>query len=354
MFRVTATADAMIYHLPPPREPSDTASLSPDLARLHALETITDSSQYLDGRAVSEESKISLFGDRRNLALHFSIRNGNLRDFHLKKQAEIKILKTFASSLPLSDAPSAIEHITRLMQRPLLCPTTVAGYEFMLETVRGFSEQTTHAEFGAYLLHKHLLEEAAIQQEFLTSILPTLPLPEGFEELSLPARCAMFAGASFTTNWRGFGCTPSSWHPSQLIDRVFEVLTTLGPFALSGQFGREFYRREPTVVQRSPDDRDVWGWRRGEFQEETRAPAKMVIVIGAERIPDSRVFYVDPSEGTVQKVYTVAYAALCGRAFDLIFARHPRGGYLPPPPDGPGYALHGPATHPSRLSRTPV
>jgi hypothetical protein len=354
MFRLTTTDNAMIYHLPPLREPSDTASLSPELGRLHALETITDSSQYLDGRAVSEESKISLFGDRRNLALHFSIRNGNLRDFHLKKQAEIKILKTFASSLPLGDASSAIERITRLMQEASLCPTTVAGYEFMLETVTGFSEQTAHTEFGAYLLHKQLLEEISIQWKFLTSTLPTLPLPERFEESPLSARCAMFAGASFAINWRGFGCTPSSWHPSQLIDRVFEVLTTLGPFALSGQFGREFYRGEPTVVQRSPDDRDVWGWRRGEFQEEARAPANMVIVIGAQRIPDNRVFYVDPSEGTVQKVYTVAYAALCGRAFDLIFARHPSGEHSPPPPAGPGYALHGPATHPSRLSRTPV
>lgn len=144
------------------------------------------------------------------------------------------------------------------------------------------------------------------------------------QKLTNKEKITVLSKLSFKASYQAYGCTRSTWHPRQPIEKLITELAIHGPLLVAGGFGKSYYAvPEQKLIEATPKTlgRHVYGWKAGERQG-TKLDAlfqgrHLIVIVGAQNIDGKQhVYYLDPARGskagdpTSQQVFVTSYETL--------------------------------------------
>jgi hypothetical protein len=103
--------------------------------------------------------------------------------------------------------------------------------------------------FFSLLMNVNLAEEFDNIQKQHPCFANGLHQPKKMEELTPRARFSFVQGLVRRTLAKGFHLPASKWKPSDSFDQFMTILDRHGPMAVTGFFGRPYYRVHPTPMK---------------------------------------------------------------------------------------------------------
>ena len=207
------------------------------------------------------------------------------------------------------------------------------AYKASLSSVLSdFSSQSRYLNLYDYLVYLKTSKRIEIDESFLSkakiniresleSLKKSDPLfYEALREQNSHIRCPELGKATALdylvkeVSIKAYNLHVSSWMPTQPFESLAAEIQRHGPLIVFGTFGRSFYEVPPKKLEKTINNRDIYGWSKTDKKIPGTLMIHAVLLVGAEKIKNRQlVYYIDPidpsdpSHRETQRIYAMSY-----------------------------------------------